>query len=543
MDSYTVLRTYSNVLLKVWNETPSPEKYRVNTAEFSISPIVAEVLKKFEQHRYVLLSNDGHLHGIDSMNSSVPEFFKNKRYMKSNPRASIRDVIKVLYNLLSVQEVDQTISLNELITLLHFVIALQVENDDALSVLPAEFAKYIRKQLFHCPSFFDDEKLWKRKYRDPAVLAFYECGNHVESLSKQLREQESLLESQASSLISLRQALNSQQDSSKSLSNVVSSLNEDHHALHQHHNSLADGHNALEEKHTALLEKHTALEAALHEKHAALLASIEEKHATLHEKHAALEAALQEKHAVLLVSIEEKHVALQEKHAALQEKHAVSLASIEASILEKRKEIQEKIDAVDADLNAKHQAIQHAISSLHQSLQLEIREKIDSLPILVEHQEVHSIEQVVVQEKVSLSAPEESQEEQPVAVVEQPVVVVEQPIVVVEAEEEELAVIDEEKEEFAICEPEVVAQEVEQVAKPHLGKQVSIAIKGDQDDSEDDIELSRIGQHFVIKGTRVVINMNDGNATGYLDEQNNLLRVNSDEVKRACLLHRITFSA
>jgi len=133
--------------------------------------------------------------------------------------------------------------------------------------------------------------------------------------------------------------------------------------------------------------------------------------------------------------------------------------------------------------------------------------------------------------------------EEPVAVVEEPVAVVEEPIVVVEAEEEELAVIDEEKEEFAICEPEVVAQEVEQVAKPHLGKQVSIAIKGDQDDSEDDIELSRIGQHFVIKGTRVVINMNDGNATGYLDEQNNLLRVNSDEVKRACLLHRITFSA
>jgi hypothetical protein len=120
---------------------------------------------------------------------------------------------------------------------------------------------------------------------------------------------------------------------------------------------------------------------------------------------------------------------------------------------------------------------------------------------------------------------------------EQVAVVEEEPAVLEVPEEEE----EEEEEDIVICEPEVQPQQEEQ-KPPQLGKQVSIAIKCDQEDSEDDIELSRVGAHFVIKGTRVVLNMDDGNAIGYLDESNQLIRVNSDEVKKVCMQYRISFS-
>ena len=119
---------------------------------------------------------------------------------------------------------------------------------------------------------------------------------------------------------------------------------------------------------------------------------------------------------------------------------------------------------------------------------------------------------------------------------------------VVEAEVVEPEVVEPEEikqEDIVICEPEVEeeVQEVDEHKPPQLSKQVSIAIKGDQEDSEDDIELTRVGQYYIIKGTRVVMNMDDGNAIGYLDSDNHLVRVNNDEVKRASLLHRISFSS
>jgi hypothetical protein len=163
----------------------------------------------------------------------------------------------------------------------------------------------------------------------------------------------------------------------------------------------------------------------------------------------------------------------------------------------------------------------------------EVPAVVDEAPAVVEEAPVVVEEAPVVVEEAPVVV-----EEAPVVVEEAPVVVEEAPAVV---EEAPVVVEEESQEDIVICEPEVVQKEEE--TKPQLGKQVSIAIKCDQDDSEDDIELSRIGQHFVIKGTRVVMNMEDGNCIGYLDDCNQLVRVNSDEVKKACLLHRISFSA
>jgi hypothetical protein len=232
------------------------------------------------------------------------------------------------------------------------------------------------------------------------------------------------------------------------------------------------------------------------------------------------------------------------------------------------------------------QAIASSFSSLKQSIEsskVELQDKIDNLPILVEKvsepiQVVQGV-QSVVEEDYSESEYETDDEPEvvvpavlqeavvpkvvvqevvvpavvqeavvPAAVQEVVVPVVVQEVIVEQAVAQELVVQedqDEKQDDIVICEPEVVVVEQPIVSdhKPSMVKQVSIAIKGDQEDSEDDIELVRVGQHFLIKGTRVVINMNDGNAIGYLDDSQQLIRVNNDDVKRACLVHRIGFSA
>jgi hypothetical protein len=219
--------------------------------------------------------------------------------------------------------------------------------------------------------------------------------------------------------------------------------------------------------------------------------------------------------------LSEAHQSLEKKVKLLEsqsEELKSSLVKANELLVQLQKELEQKSEEV-SNLNGR---VQDLIQSIHS-------DKKDSV-------EVEKVQEPVVPVV----------EEHVVPVVEEPVVPVVEaldPILEV-VEEEEVAIVEPEEEEeeaIVICEPEV--QQQEEQKPPQLGKQVSIAIKCDQEDSEDDIELSRIGAHFVIKGTRVVLNMDDGNAIGYLDENGQLVRVNSDEVKKVCLLHRISFSA
>ena len=384
MDSYTVLRTYANVLLKLWNEV-AHDKYRVSCAEFNISPIISEVLQKSQQHRYVLLSNEGHLYGMDSVNAPIPEFFKGKRYMKTNPRAGIRDVIKVLYNLLGIQELDdQTVSLNEFVLILHFLLAFQLENDDSLSALPCDFSKYLRRQFFHGPSFFEDEKLWKRKYRDPAILSFYECGNQVESLGHNFRQKteelNSLLESQASSIVSLRQALGSQKESCESLQQVVSSLNSDHGQLAILHNQVVDDHNALKETlsetkeslEKKVLENQNSLEEKVKITQEVLLDSQQSLSADLLDSQHLLEKTLEEKSQQLEQSIEQKSQQLQQGQQALEQSLDQKSQKLEKDqqtleqILQQLEQGQESLEKNSVQLEKEHQSLEQKSQLLEQ---------------------------------------------------------------------------------------------------------------------------------------------------------------------------------
>ena len=148
MNHYTVFRLYETVLVKWLSDNASTEKYRVDTTEFSIYPIISESFKKIDHQKYILLASDGNLFVAESSSSPAPDTFKNKRYMKSNPRSHAKDVIKVLYHLLSIQEVDNTISVPEFLSLLHFIILFQLENDDWIpSSCLDEFNKYVRNTL------------------------------------------------------------------------------------------------------------------------------------------------------------------------------------------------------------------------------------------------------------------------------------------------------------------------------------------------------------------------------------------------------------
>ena len=82
---------------------------------------------------------------------------------------------------------------------------------------------------------------------------------------------------------------------------------------------------------------------------------------------------------------------------------------------------------------------------------------------------------------------------------------------------------------------------VEPEKKPGLNKVFTLA-QEDSEDQEDDIELVRLNKFFVIKGTRIVMNVSEGTVMGYLDAQNNLVQESNDEVKQACVTYNLTMS-
>jgi hypothetical protein len=597
MDSYTVLRVYIDVLQKWCSEHPDSD-CTISTSEFSISPLLAEVLKRVESQKYIFITNDGQCQAVDSQDANnVPESFKNKRYMKASTRSNIRDVIKVLFQLLNIHEKDHTITVAEFVSLCQFALSLQTENDD-LSQASQEFYKYIRKQFFHIPSFYHDKKVWQKKYRDPALQAFFGASKNIEALAKSLAACEQKaddlshhFDTQLTTFLSLKQSNINQQGAVSNLNEVVTSLNNDFHSLQQVCNEQKEKLDSLVLALQANTEKDQEfkrdVQHSMNEIEARTLRLVDH---TIND----LETRLKR-----MIDSSSKPVLSEIQSAVAEIKHAVEEIKVAE---EEVKHAVEEVRSIDKDAQNEEQA-EHQEQEKHQEESDSESEyetdsdseevKIAAEPVKEEIVEkVEEVVQAIIEETVEQVVIKDVEEVKPVEEVKEDVVMEEAEPVVEEKKEEVVAeaepVVEEKKEEVIeevaveetkqeeapveevaiveeskveepteeelpelcepepipeICEPEEpeVSEAVEE--KPLIMKQVSIAIKGDQNaEDEEDLEITRLGKFFVIKGTRVAVNLDDGNAIGFIDANGELHKEESEEVKQACETYHIGFN-
>jgi hypothetical protein len=191
MDAYSITRLYHQALLRWWDESSDEERdaYRINSNDIAIESMFMAFFKCYPSHYTLLLASDGLLTYIQNSTDTTPPLFKQKRFMKIDNRtgiSSIKNVVKVFYQLLSIDMTDITIL--DLIGLLQFLMSFQSENHMDLS--GTELIKYIRKQLFNGPSFLTGYD-WRKMIREPILSEFYDTDTKLERHETMLKRVDS----------------------------------------------------------------------------------------------------------------------------------------------------------------------------------------------------------------------------------------------------------------------------------------------------------------------------------------------------------------
>ena len=71
-----------------------------------------------------------------------------------------------------------------------------------------------------------------------------------------------------------------------------------------------------------------------------------------------------------------------------------------------------------------------------------------------------------------------------------------------------------------------------------ITRQVTITLSSDD---KDDILISKVGDHYVIQGTRIVVNMNKCTIVGYLDAEDKFHNKKIPHVETMCNNHDMDF--
>ena len=181
MDVYTMLRLYHRMLRLCWKEY---QDVNVNTNEIMLDDLFMVIFKSVPVHHVILLSLDGKMTHVPSMNDPTPESFQTRRFMKIDNRtymSSVTNVIRVLYQLLSIDMENMTIL--DLIGLVQFLMSFVSENTH-LTVDGCVVFSYIRKCVFNGPSFLPDT--WKKEIRDPILSDYYDSVDHTDRIHESM---------------------------------------------------------------------------------------------------------------------------------------------------------------------------------------------------------------------------------------------------------------------------------------------------------------------------------------------------------------------
>lgn len=179
MDSYSVCRFYHSALLTWWNDTKEHTRpdIIIPVNDIPIASLLIPLFKSYPPSHVLLLSIDGRIGSITRLDDPAPPSFRTRRYMKVENKSSItsiKNVIQVLYQLLSIDIEEQKLSLIDFLGLLQFIINVQTENV-TVDVSSVELFTWIRKQFYEGPDCFKHIELdWRKEYRDPIISIFYD---------------------------------------------------------------------------------------------------------------------------------------------------------------------------------------------------------------------------------------------------------------------------------------------------------------------------------------------------------------------------------
>ncbi len=612
MDHYTVLRCHVSALERWFKDHPN-DRSSVDISEFSISPLLSEAFKRVDPHRYVLLASDGCVHLLSSTNAPVPAEFKHKRYMKSNPRSNIKDVVQVLYNLLGVSVVSGASDVAGFIRLLNFFISFQIENEEMVNLnVCSEWFQAIRRQFLQGPPF-EAQEVWKSKYRNPAIKGLYDSVAKQE----QIDTLSSFVDKQATILFSMNsESLDAQLEAIRSSASSVRALVEEKSGeIEALKKLLARYDEELEEFSIVLGDLHGKVEKLQPEKVILKVEAVEVKEAPVEvEVKEAVEVEVKEAVAEVVqeevkeapAEIEVAQEAVQEAQVEVKESvvevvqeapaevkeavvEVVQEALVEAEAVQEAAPVEVEV-AKEAVVEVAQEAVQEAVAEIaQQAAQVEA----EAVPDVAKEAPVEAVQEAVAevaQEAAPAAAepvPEAVQEAAPVEAEAVPEAVQEAAPAAAEAVQEAVQEVAQEAalaaaeavQEAAPVEaatvqedvPEAVQEVVQEAApaaeavqaeaeavqevpeaeaapeivEPEAPSLVEAEIEEESEeepDGDDDIELSRIGAHFVIKGTNVVVSIQDGSAVGYLDAARVLHKEESEEVKKACETYGLLFS-
>jgi hypothetical protein len=178
---------YHQSLLQWWKKEGSDIAIPLKNIPFL--SFFTNVFKQYPPH-ILLLSTDGRIGTILKMEDPIPPDFKIRRYMKmDNSFLRVSTIIPVLFQLLSIDIEDDSITLFDFIGFLQFLISLQTENSHIQ--FDSELTGYLRNQFYNGVEFCPH---WKKKYRDPILHHFFQCMEEKETETAELVSNLSLLE-------------------------------------------------------------------------------------------------------------------------------------------------------------------------------------------------------------------------------------------------------------------------------------------------------------------------------------------------------------
>jgi hypothetical protein len=489
MDHYTITRLY-HVALQHYER----RDYKVDATPFMsvISIMLSEAFKKIDSNKCILLSDKGLLCIVDSMNSPLPPLLQNKRVMKSNSRSAIKDIIKTLLVLLGhLQIVNDCISIKQAIILLQFILSFQLENDELVSSHSfSEFFKYTRKQFLNTPSFLttpEDVEEWKQ-IRTELVSSFYQKDISIQRLQEQIvthrMQVQSLLrdvsEKQQQSTINIQHV---QSQITEHIQSHIDSRLQDNEALHieltQQQNKLDHLQDILDHNQRELISLHESFSSMVLQ-----LKPVEDKPA---EEKPSEEKPSEDKPAEEKPS-EEKPV----EEKAVEEKPSEEKPIEEKAVEEKPAEEKPVEEKAVEDKPAEDKPAEE--------------KPVEDKPAEEKPAEEKPAEDNPAEEKPTEENPAEEKPE-----------VLESTCSVVSGTDE----IMEEIEAPSIIEPVAVVQ-------------------AHQDEDDGDIQISKHGNYYTIRGTSVVIDVKTCNAIGYL-EKDVFIRECNEYVKAICTQYDIAY--
>lgn len=162
MEAYLCTRLYHQAITK-WYTTYRERDDRIRITDFSTSlaALFVSIFKTYSHQVILLVASDGRITSINTMTDPAPVSFRTRRYMKIDNKSaisSIHHVIAFLYQLLSIEIEQDTISLLDASGLVQFTMNVMMENECDST----EWTRFIQKQLFRIPPFVSDrEQEWK----------------------------------------------------------------------------------------------------------------------------------------------------------------------------------------------------------------------------------------------------------------------------------------------------------------------------------------------------------------------------------------------